>query len=58
MQTDYEKFKSVIRELAIPAFLSEPLEEVKSVTIGNDQQGTKAKFNFTVEGRYDSVTFV
>ncbi|MES2704826.1 MAG: hypothetical protein V4649_19480 [Bacteroidota bacterium] len=58
---DYEKFSNMIKELAIPAFFSNPnaeLNEPKHVVIGNDQQGTKVQFNFTVEGRYQSVTFV
>ncbi len=58
MQTDYDKFTAVIRELNIPAQRDAPLDEPKYVMISNDQQGTKAKFNFDKDGRYQSVTFV
>lgn len=58
MQTDYDRFASTIQELAIPAFFNNPLEEAKSVVIGNEQQGIKVKFNFDVNGHYESVSFV
>lgn len=58
---DYEKFSNMIKELAIPAYFNNPnveLNEAKRVEIANNTQGTKVQFNFSVEGRFESVTFV
>jgi hypothetical protein len=58
---DYEKFSNMIRELGIPAFFNNPNEELnepKTVVIQNNTQGTKVKFNFTVSGKFESVTFL
>lgn len=58
---DFDKFTSMIKELNIPAFFNNPnveLNEPKTVVIGNSQQGMKAQFNFSKDGRYESVTFV
>jgi hypothetical protein len=58
MQTDYDKFASLVRELAIPAFFNTPLSGPMSITIGNDLQGQKVRFNFDKDAKYTGVTFI
>lgn len=58
MQTDYDKFVGLFKELAIPAFYNAPLEGPKAITVANNEQGNKAQFNFDKDGKYTGVTFL